>query len=241
MSTKRRPVKKIVGPPKKKVKKDPLDHWALEPGFKMNLKRSDQTVSAYFTTNPAVTATNLITVPQSTGDNSRVGQRIKLFNFKVRGQISYFPAATGVSQCDFLRLVFFYDRQTNGAAPSWQDIVRNINSGTSTCIDPPNWYNRGRFKILRDMIIPVPAISATVAAGLMTAVTTQLTPPQPQSSELTIDVFKALKGKLDTIYNGTGSTTANINGGAIMVIAQNFQGTNLWNYDFTSSIEFMDV
>jgi len=83
-------------------------------------------------------------------------------------------------------------------------------------------------------------MSATVAAGLITAATI-LTPPAPTSSEMSIDFYKNLKGKLDTIYSGTGSTFANINGGAVCVIAQCFQGTSNWNYDITTTIEYSDV
>lgn len=239
MSTKRRaPKKKFT--PKKKAKTDPLDRWALEPGFKPNLKRCDQTTSNYFVTNTSAAAVNLISVPQAVGDNSRVGQRIRLFNLKIRGFISFYPAATGIVQCDTLRLIIVYDRQTNGVAPTWANLILNIGAGTSTAFDPPNWYERGRYKILRDYHIPVPAMTATVAAGLITAAA-PLTPPAPTSTELQLDFFKALKGKLDTIYSGTGATTANINGGAIFVFAQCSQGTGWWNYDFTSSIEFMDV
>lgn len=230
---------KKVGP--KKAKKDPLDRWALEPGFKMNLKRCDQGFNAYFTPTNSVVATNLTSIPQQVGDNGRVGQRVRLFNFTVRGFISYFPQATSIQQPDFLRLLIIYDRQTNGAAPIWSNIIANISAGTSGPFDPPNWYERGRYKILRDWQIATPAMSGTVAGGLLTAVTSQLTPPQPTSMEFTLHFFKALKGKLDTIYSGTGATAANINGGGIFIIAQNLGAGTGWVYEGTSTIEYMDV
>jgi len=212
----------------------------------MNLKRCDQSTSNYFVTNTSALAVNLTSIGQGVGDNMRVGQRVRLFNLTIRGLISFFPAASGTVQPDTLRLIIFYDRQTNGAAPAWSNLIANIASGTNSAIDPPNWYERGRYKILRDWMIPVPLQQATVAAGIMTGNATVAIPanpivPFPTSTELTLHFFKALKGKLDTIYSGTGATAANINGGGIFVAAQNLQGTGWWNYDFTSSIEFMDV
>jgi len=226
---------------KRTKKADPLDRWALEPGFKMNLKRCDQSFNAYFTPSSSVTAQNLTSVAQGAGDNERVGQRVRWFNMTIRGTIQYFPTATSVQQPDLLRLLIIYDRQTNGAAPLWSDIIANISSGTHGPYDPPNWYQRGRYKILRDWMIATPAMSGTVAAGLLTSATLQLSPPQPTSCEFTLHFFKALKGKLDTIYSGTGATTANINGGAIFIIGQNLGAGTGWVYEGTSTLEYMDV
>jgi len=231
------PKKKFV----KKTKKDPLDRWALEPGFKMNLKRCDQGFNNYFTPNPSVTAMNLTSIAQQVGDNGRVGQRVRLFNLTIRGSIQYFPTATAIQQPDTLRLIIFYDRQTNNAAPVWSDLISNIAAGTHGPYDPPNWYERGRFKILRDWLIPTPAMSGTVAAGLITAATSQLSPPSPTAMEFNLHFFKQLKGKLDTIYSGTGATSANINGGGIFIIGQNLGAGTGWVYEGTSTIEFMDV
>jgi hypothetical protein len=207
----------------------------------MNLKRCDQSFNAYFTPTPSVAATNLTSVAQLVGDNGRVGQRIRLFNMTVRGYINYFPTATSVQQPDFLRLLIVYDRQTNQAAPLYQDIINNISTSTHGPYDPPNWYQRGRFKILRDFQVATPAMSGTVAGGLLTAVTSQLSPPQPTQTEFNLHFFKNLKGKLDTIYNGTGATAANINGGGIFIVAQNLGAGTGWVYEGTSTIEYMDV
>jgi len=232
------PKKKIV---KRKPKVDPLDRWGLEPKFKMNLKRADTNVSTYFVTNTAASSTLLSSIAQGVGDNRRIGQRVRMFNMTVRGLVSLFPAATGVVQCDTLRAIIYYDRQTNLASATWADLILNINSGTSLPIDPPNWYNRGRFKILRDFQIQTPAQYALVGGGLIANLTNQLSPPSPTSTEMNMHFFKSLKGKLDIEYSGTGATAANITGGGIFLAIQNFQGTGWWNIDITTSIEFMDV
>lgn len=224
----------------KKKKKDPLDRWALEPGFKANLKRSDQLVSQFFTTVTSTVANLVTTIPQAVGDNSRVGQRVRFFNWHVRGSILLEPGASGSVQSDYLRVIFFYDRQTNGAAPTWATLVANISTGTSASYDPPNWYQRGRFKVIRDFKVATPPVAFTVAAGLVTT-SSGIGFPSPTSQEVQIDFFKALKGKLDCEWSGTGSTVANINGGGLFVALQSANNTNAYVMNITSSVEYMDV
>lgn len=229
--------KKVV-PKKKKV--DPLDRWALEPGFKPNNKACDTQVSSYFTTNTSLSSNLLSVIAQGVGDNQRVGQRVRLHSIRVTGIVSFYPAATGIVQADYLRAIFYYDRQTNGASALWKDIIYNDNTGFSLSLDNPNWYQRGRFKILRDFKIPVPACSATVAMALITNGNV-LTVPSPTSAEMKIEFYKDLKGKLDIIYNGTGNAVSQINGGGLFLAIQNLQGTNWWNIDVSTRVEFTDV
>ena len=225
---------------KKVVKKDPLDRWALEPGFKMNRKRTDTQVSTYFVTNTSATANLCSIIAQGTGDNARSGQRVRWESWTVKGFISFYPAATGIVQGDYLRCIFVYDRQTNAAAPLWKDLIYDDNTGLSLALGNANWYQRGRFKIIRDFKVPVPAMSATVAAALITAAQ-NLGTPMPTSSEMKIEFYKNFKGKIDCIYNGTGAGVNQINGGALWCFVQNLQGSNWWNLDIESSIEYTDV
>lgn len=241
MATKR---KSSVAKAKKVVKKkhvDSLARWALEPGFKMNLKRCDQTISVNITNSPTTAASLLSTIAQNVGDNSRVGQRVRFFNWHVRGNIEYVPAATSVAQADYHRVIFFYDRQTNGVAPQWNQVIGNIAAGTASAFDPPNWYTRGRFKILRDFKVNTGPQSATVAGGLITTLINGNAPPYTTSKEMMIDFFVALKGKIDCEWTGTGSTIGNITGGGLFMTCQNVDGTGQYILTFTSSIEFMDV
>lgn len=241
MATKRKTsvskAKKIV----KKKKSDPLDRWALEPGFKMNLKRCDQAVSVNVTSGGSTGATLLNTIAQGVGDNMRIGQRCRYFNWTVRGAVQWEPAASSVSQSDYIRCIFFYDRQSNGGLAQWNQVIGNISTGTSTSFDPPNWYTRGRFKIIRDFNIATPPQASVVAAGLITSITGSSSIPAPQMSEMKINFFKALKGKLDSNWNGTGSTATNMNGGALCFVCQNANGTGQFVTTFTSTIEYMDV
>lgn len=242
MSKRARPVatKTTAWKKKKVVKKDDLSRWALEPGFKMNLKRADQNVSVNVTNVTSTSASLLNTIAQGVGDNMRVGQRVRYFNWTVRGVLQFDPAATGVMQSDYVRILFFYDRQTNTTAPTFADVITNISGGTHAPYDPINWYQRGRFKIIRDFQIPLGPMSATVTLGVISA-TQPAIPPFPTSQEMNIHFFKALKGKIDTEWNGTGSGVGNINGGGFFFVCQNVQGTGFTILTVSSSMEFTDV
>lgn len=237
--TKSQTWKKAPAAPKKK-KVDPLDRWALTPGNKASFKRCDQAVSTYITNVPTATAILLSTIPQQVGDNGRIGQRVRWHNFQVRGMIYANPQATAIVPPEYVRVIFFYDRQTNAAAPTYQTIIDNIGAGTGLAYDPPNWYQRGRFKIIRDFKLPLPAVSFTVVGGNITAGSV-LSVPSPTSTEMEIDFFKALKGKIDCEWNGTGSGINQINGGSIGVVVQSLNSTTTWALDITSTIEFQDV
>jgi hypothetical protein len=207
----------------------------------MNMKRCDQSFSVNVTSVTGVSSLLLSTIAQGVGDNQRVGQRVRFFNWHVRGSVEYVPAATGVVQADYIRVIFFYDRQQNNAASTYAQLISNIGGGGNLAYDPPNWYTRGRFKILRDFRIVTPPIASTVAGGLITVIGGSVNAPAPISAEFQIDFFKALKGKLDCEWSGTGSTAANISGGGLNMQVQNTQGTGFWVLSGTSSVEYMDV
>jgi hypothetical protein len=209
----------------------------------MNMKRIDQALSVNITNVASTSATLLSTIPilGTSPEASRVGNRVRYFNWQVRGVVTYDPSATSVSQADYIRVIFFYDRQTNGVSPTYSQVITTQPAGTSGAGDPPNWQNRGRFKIIRDFKIATPPISATVAAGVITSGLANAGFPTPTSHEVQLDFFKALKGKIDCQYNGVAGTSANTEAGGLYFVCQNINGTGQFIATCTSSIEFMDV
>lgn len=84
--------------------------------------------------------------------NQRVGRRVNLKSIKIHmwWATSATPAAIVDTHC---RYILVYDRQPNGAAPTWPDIMQNINVASATASDSmsnPNPTNFDRFLILRD-------------------------------------------------------------------------------------------
>lgn len=84
--------------------------------------------------------------------NQRVGRRINMKSVKIRmwWAQGVTPAAAVDTYC---RYVLVYDRQPNGAAPTWADVFTqyNVSGATdSTAMAAPNPTNFDRFVILRD-------------------------------------------------------------------------------------------
>lgn len=84
--------------------------------------------------------------------NQRVGRRINMKSVKIRmwWATGVMPAAAVDTYC---RYILVYDRQPNGAAPTWADIMTNYNvtgATDSTAMAAPNPTNFDRFVILRD-------------------------------------------------------------------------------------------
>lgn len=52
-----------------------------------------------------------------------------------------------------VRYIIVYDRQPNGAAPNWTDVMATASTQTLT-----NFTNRGRFKILKNELLTFPAV-----------------------------------------------------------------------------------
>lgn len=244
--------RKYSAPPKykkktytKKAKVDPLARWAIEPGFKENVKRDDTDLGVIsagglqFGTSSSVASTLLLTVPLGTNEYQRNGARIRLQSWRFRGFVAPDPSTLATTPYfnDHLRVIFFYDRQTNGVAPTFAQVAQSIQSGLSNSLSNPNWLNRGRFKIIRDFNIPTPAFSASIAVA--TPIYPTGSPVQMTSAETKVDFYKNFKGKLDTVYLSNSSGPADISAGGLFMVIQSLNGTP-WLINGTSSIEFMD-
>lgn len=144
-------------------------------------------------------------VPGSQNFN-RIGRKIQLKSLQVRG---YFVASDATVANTMARMIIVYDKQPNGAAPTWANIVTSQNiSGTtsSTVNDMINLDNRDRFEIIRDHV-------CTLASKNDTA--TQSYSGSP--TILHLNEFIKL-GKRETVYNaGTAGTIGDITSGSLYV------------------------
>jgi len=158
---------------------------------------------------PALTLLNGIQT--GSGFFNRIGSRIEMKSLHVRGVIS--NIATGV-QC-LLRMLIFYDRQPNGAAPAYTTLMQSrdqTGAATTGSVSEINLDQRDRFVMIRDKTWFAP--SATNTTGVLTN-----GPNYPgNDQELDIDMFISLKGLL-THFNATANpaTIAEINSGALFV------------------------
>lgn len=87
---------------------------------------------------------------------NRIGRKVKVIEWKIRGFINCIPvegATTGTDPA-YIRLIFFLDHQTNGAVPVGTQVIES-NQVQATPAAPAicAWQNKnnfGRFKVLKD-------------------------------------------------------------------------------------------
>lgn len=97
-----------------------------------------------YTTGGAVIV-DLLAIAQGTTELTRVGGKINITNFNLRGRVDAIAAAAVPLA---IRHILFWDKQTNGAAPAVTDLltVANVNSFL-------NMDNVDRFQVIKDKTI----------------------------------------------------------------------------------------
>lgn len=171
-----------------------------------------------------------------TGENQRFGRRMIMKSVEIRlGQFTV--ASSSASQTEQLRVLLVYDRQSNGAAPAWADVIQSMDAAstaTSLAWSFPNVSNKQRFAILRDWLWkPNPIANTSV---------NQVAQDAPQASmNRDIHEYVKLKG-LETQFNtGTAGTVADITSGGLFIMSQGTAaaGANSRDCLFHSRVTFI--
>lgn len=136
---------------------------------------------------------------------NRDGRKITMKSLQIRGYI--YPADSTTANANFVRFVIVYDKQSNGAAPTWSDVFTSQNiSGTtdSGATSMLNLNNRDRFEIVRDKCWALGGIdnTATTAWGM--------SPGQAK-----VNMFIRLGNRTTTFNAGTAGTVGDITTGAL--------------------------
>lgn len=152
-------------------------------------------------------------VPDSTA-TGRIGRKIVMKSLYVRYSFNMAATSTLGAPC---RLIVFYDKQANAAAPAVTDVLL-----ADSFLSPNNLSNRDRFVILADEV--------TEPIGVATGVFT--------TSGV---IYKKLN--LETMYNaGTAGTIADITSGSVYIMACQAgpiaTAAPVWN--FRSRIRYSD-
>lgn len=180
--------------------------------------------------------TLLNAIDSGSNEYQRVGRKISMRSVAIRGFVKFAQAGSTPS-FDFLRLILFYDRQPNGAAPALADVLTSVDrAGTTESVSTSglNINNADRFKVLRDWYWPIiwPATGTT-----------------PQNAELaavpeTIAFKDFIKlGGMETHYNaGTAGTIADITTGSLYLLAVGLQSNanHQWNCTFDCRVRYLD-
>lgn len=133
-------------------------------------------------------------IDQGAAQGQRTGTRIK--SKYIDWYVSATQAGTGTTP-QSIRIVMFIDRQPNGAAPTTAQLIVNTTAGQQF-ISPFNINGKERYKVLLDRIYYLERMGGATDTR----------------------VQKSYKGRINlrkymSIYNGSGTTVASINTGAI--------------------------
>ena len=142
-------------------------------------------------------------VPGSQNFN-RIGRKIFMRSLQIRGAINLTDTTAGTNVV--CRMVIVYDKQSNGSAPTWANIMTSQNISGTTSSDVfamVNLDNRDRFVIIRDQLYIPGAIDNTA---------TQTYAMGPG----TIVLNEYIPLKLETLYNGgSAGTIGDITSGSL--------------------------
>lgn len=157
---------------------------------------------------------NLCTAGADIGN--RVGREITMRSVQLRGYI----VGNGAAPAGLVFWAIVYDRQSNGAAPSWEDIY------TADTLEPQfrNLDNRKRFKVLGSSYVQVPSTSSL------------------ETKQVPIEFYRKMRHPVE--YNSTnGGTIADIQTGALwfMIRASEAVGDNDYSIEAWTRVRFTDM
>lgn len=158
-------------------------------------------------------------VAQGTDYTQRIGRKVEMMSLLMRFWFFPISSASGAFG-DYVRVIVFYDNQTNAAAPVVGDVT-----ATGAVLDPLNLNNRDRFTVLCDKTYTFNPVQYTA---------TLPTGGNPVSKQLKI--YK--KMRKEVIYGGTGATVGSINSGGLFLYLQSSLG--VIQTEYTSRVRFLD-
>jgi len=209
-------IKKTIGKGKKKFVKRlrPFAQkqlWGPRPK-RGELKVVDNPLALAFSTTAQFGLVNGV----ATGgfDYSRIGRRIEMQYLRINACLM--PVSNqNHNGPDYYRVIIFYDRQANGANPTYSQLMQSQDSTgavTNTVFSNPNLDNSYRFQILKDSTFYVPPVDSThwgVGAATNNA-------NSDTSQSLKFQCFIPLKG-LSTQFVGDTDGIGSIGTGSLFV------------------------
>lgn len=137
---------------------------------------------------------------------NRIGRKISLKSLQIRGFLQPTDFSTNAT---LARMLVIFDKQANGAAPTFANIVtsQNIAGTTSSVVtDMVNLDNRDRFEVIRDKMFVLGRSNNTATQTSDTAF------------PLIVEEYIKL-GNREVVYNaGTAGTVGDIQSGSLYVI-----------------------
>lgn len=195
-------------------------------------------VPAAFNSTGLIACVNLIQVGSSMFN--RIGRKIEMRSIRLRLDVVTLNVTRQVISPDKARITVVYDRQTNGAFPTLNDIyldTEQSGANTRTILSGLNMDNRERFVTLIDKSIVLP--QATCTAGVLTNVY-----PDNGENVTQIDEFRKLNG-LTTHFKADSNPAVigDISTGALYFItyASIAAGSELFTAGWNCRLKYVDV
>ena len=179
------------------------------------------------TTNVTSTATLTLLNGVATGTDytNRIGRKIRMRNLYIR---YWMAPEDNTCNDNVVRCMIVYDNQTNGAAPNITDILNS-----SSVVEQLNLNNRDRFKVLWDKLFILGAVSNIATQAFSNGHNTY-------SGKKFIKL--PLKGAMEALFGGTGSTVGSIQTGSIyLVLLAVATAGGSANFQYTTRIRFEDA
>jgi len=182
---------------------------------------------------------------QGTGPNQRIGTVVELV--EVIWDCYLYPTFGIINPLsDVFKFALVYDRQPNGALPTYDEIFKGLDKNGTAIEDPISYQNIDnidRFFVLRDMKwCLTPVYDEGLGLGIF-----------PNA----INVFNT-KGRgnmisdkcslltLNAIFTGTGSSITNITTGALYIVTDGYFGhidapETAWSYNYHTRVFYRDL
>lgn len=212
------------------------------------LKSVDTTAQVYAFNSAGAVAAAPLNVPVSgAAFYQRIGNKISMKSLQLRGEILPSGANAAAVSEQTARIIVYYDRQANGAAPTVADVLTSTMSNgstASTAIDFININNRDRFAILMDQQVLLAAlgINGASAASSATVAIDINNNANGTQGQFNINRFIKLKG-LETVFKASAGNIGDISAGAIGVLTistGDVNATSAWQLIMSSRLRYYD-
>lgn len=178
---------------------------------------------------------------------NRVGNDIFMKSIRLRAAIVPNAGATGKTTPSIARIMIVYDRQTNGAFPSLADILTDYSTAGATAtnvLSGINMNNRGRFLILMDNQVVLPAIGAagaTPASAVLTYVGANDKGDTDTQGPLNMNRYQKLRG-LPTLFKASTGAIGDISTGGLYLVSfgDDAGGTAGYTLNWSSRLKYAD-
>jgi len=191
---------------------------------KTELKRVDNGNSSFLiTSTPTIIALNIMRM--GTDDYQRVGKEICMKFGELIASVWVSGARTNVN--DFMRYAIVYDRQTNGALPTYGDIFKSTDLNGGIITDPYSHVNedqKDRFLVLLDKQWGIPSDNPSALSELAASIGG----PYPSKIRHHINLKN-----LAVRFLSDGPTIASISSGSLLLVAMGLNANAAANFSMT--------